>query len=76
MVLQGALRGLADVWAPSIIQFVSWWCVTLPLGYGLAVGAGLGASGLIWAITAGTIVSSLTLALRFRTLTRRALAPA
>lgn len=76
MVLQGALRGMADVWVPSIIQFVAWWCVTLPLGYVLAVPGGLGSAGLIWAITAGATVSSITLALRFHRLTRRGLARA
>lgn len=74
MVLQGALRGLADIWITSIIQFLSWWAVSVPLGFGLAHAAGLGPSGLIWAILAGAAVSSATLALRFRALTARAIA--
>ena len=74
MVLQGALRGLGDVWVTSIIQFLSWWAVSVPLGYGLAHAAGLGPSGLIWAIFAGAVVSSTTLAIRFRALTARAIA--
>jgi len=76
MVLQGALRGLADVWATSLIQFISWWVVTLPLGYVLAVPFDMGAAGLVWSIAAGSIVSSFTLGFRFRTLTRRAQAAA
>ena len=74
MVLQGALRGLADIWITSIIQFLSWWGVSVPLGYGLADAVGLGPSGLIWAIFAGAVVSSATLAIRFRALTARATA--
>lgn len=74
MVLQGALRGLADIWITSIIQFLSWWAVSVPLGYGLAHTAGLGPSGLVWAIFAGAAVSSVTLSLRFRALTARATA--
>ncbi len=74
MVLQGALRGLADIWITSIIQFLSWWAVSVPLGYGLALTAGLGPDGLIWAIFAGAMVSSTTLSLRFRALTRRSAA--
>lgn len=74
MVLQGALRGLGDIWVTSIIQFLSWWAVSVPLGYGLAHAAGLGPSGLIWAIFAGAVVSSTTLAIRFRALTARNIA--
>jgi MATE family multidrug resistance protein len=76
MVLQGALRGLADIWTTSLIQFSAWWVVCVPLGYGLALASGLGPSGLIWAILAGAIVASSVSALRFRALTARGIAPA
>ena len=76
MVLQGALRGLADIWTTSLIQFSAWWVVCVPLGYGLALASGLGPSGLIWAILAGAIVASSVSALRFRALTARGIVPA
>jgi MATE family multidrug resistance protein len=74
VVLQGSLRGLADMWVTSGIQFLSWWAVTVPLGYGLVHGLGLGPVGLIWAIFAGALASSSALALRFRALSRRVVA--
>jgi MATE family multidrug resistance protein len=76
VVLQGSLRGLADMWVTSGIQFLSWWAVTVPLGYGLAHALGLGPVGLIWAIFAGALASSSALALRFMVLSRRAVARA
>ncbi|MGD9538315.1 MAG: MATE family efflux transporter [Alphaproteobacteria bacterium] len=76
MVLQGALRGLADIWTTMMIQFSAWWVVCVPLGYGLALALGLGPSGLIWAILAGSIVAAGVSALRFRVLTARGIAPA
>jgi MATE family multidrug resistance protein len=75
MVLQGALRGLADIWTTSAIQFSAWWVVCVPLSYGLSLSVGLGPEGLIWAILAGSIVAASTSALRFRVLTARGIAP-
>ena len=35
-VLMGALRGIADVWVPPGLQLISWWGITVPIGYVLA----------------------------------------
>ena len=70
-VLMGALRGVADIWLPPFWQFVSWWGVTVPVGYLLAFQAGLGTPGLMWGFMAGAIVSCAGLTLRFAVVSRR-----
>ncbi|MBT3926601.1 MAG: MATE family efflux transporter [Rhodospirillaceae bacterium] len=72
-VLMGALRGMADVWLPPVMQFVSWWGVAVPVAYVLAFHAGLGTPGLMWGFLAGALVSCTSLALRFTLVSRRAI---
>ena len=71
-VLMGALRGMADVWLPPVMQFVSWWGVAVPVAYVLSFHAGLGTPGLMWGFLAGALVSCSSLALRFSLVSRRA----
>ena len=73
-VLMGALRGIADVWVPPGLQLVSWWCVSVPLGYGLAFALGIGVDGLMWGILAGALTASGLLAGRFISIARRPIA--
>ena len=73
-VLMGALRGVADVWVPPGLQLVSWWCVSVPLGYVLAFAFGVGVDGLMWGILAGALTASGLLALRFLSVARRPIA--
>lgn len=70
-VLMGALRGLADVWIPPVLQFLAWWGVAVPMAYGLAFALGVGVNGLMWAFLTGAIVSSTLLSLRFHVVARR-----
>ena len=69
----GALRGMADVWLPPLMQFISWWGVAVPVGYVLAFHAEMGTSGLMWGFLAGALVSCFSLALRFSLVSRRAI---
>ncbi|MDE2149641.1 MAG: MATE family efflux transporter [Gammaproteobacteria bacterium] len=62
----GALRGAKDTRMPMLITLAAYWCVGLPLGYGLAFAAGLRADGLWWGLTAGLGVAALGLSLRWR----------
>ena len=73
-VLMGALRGVADVWVPPGLQLVSWWCVSVPLGYALAFAFGVGVDGLMWGILAGALTASGLLSLRFLAIARRPIA--
>ena len=70
-VLMGALRGVADVWVPPGLLLISWWCITLPIGYMLAFVLGIGVDGLMWGILAGALCASALLAARFLAVARR-----
>ena len=71
-VLLGALRGASDVWPATFLYIFSFWGVMVPLGYWLAVPRGLGATGLMFAVVAGTTVATLLLGWRFRLVSARA----
>ena len=71
-VLLGALRGTSDVWPATFFYIVAFWVVMVPLGYWLAVPRGLGATGLMIAVVAGTTVATLLLGWRFRLVSARA----
>ena len=71
-VLLGALRGASDVWPATGLYIFSFWVVMVPLGYWLAVPRGLGATGLMIAVVAGTTVATVLLGLRFRVVSARA----
>lgn len=70
-VLMGALRGLADVWVPPLLQLLAWWGTAVPLAYGLAFALDVGVNGLMWGFLTGAIVSSTLLSLRFQVVARR-----
>lgn len=70
-VMANALRGRKDVWAPSIIQTVSFFVVMVPAGYYSAFVLEHGAVGLFHGILVGCIVSLSWLSLRFHVLSRR-----
>jgi MATE family multidrug resistance protein len=65
-----ALRGLADVRVPAVIAVVAYWLVALPVGYGLAFRAHLGAVGLWIGLAAGLSAAAGGLAWRFHLKTR------
>lgn len=64
----GCLRGIQDVKIPSIITFVSYWVITIPLGYYLTVSEKMGAFGMWIALGIGLTISALSLVLRFKRL--------
>lgn len=60
-----SLRGMQDVKIPSIITFVAYWMVSIPLGYFLTVTMGLGAAGMWYALGIGLTISAVLLVFRF-----------
>ena len=70
----GSLRGLQDVKVPSIITFVAYWVITLPLGYFLCVSMDLGAIGVWIALGIGLSISAILLVRRFLTLADKKIA--
>lgn len=67
VVCIGALRGLQDVKVPSVLIFIAYWLVGLPLGYFLGFKVGLGPQGIWWGLLIGL---SLTAAAVFTRLVR------
>ena len=61
----GALRGLTDVRVPTVITFVAYWLVALPLGYVLAFPAQFGPVGVWVGLASGLACAALLLAWRF-----------
>ena len=72
--LGGVLRGAADVWPLSLMYFVAFWVLMVPLGYVLGVLGGQGVPGLMSAVGIGCVVATLLLAARFRVVARRGVA--
>jgi MATE family multidrug resistance protein len=74
VVSVGALRGLQDVKIPSLLIFVSYWVVALPLGYGLAFVWGWGAIGIWLGLLLGLTLVALAVTWRFHLLSGERLA--
>lgn len=67
----GCLRGLQDVKIPSIITFIAYWVITLPLGYLLCFTLKMGAWGMWIALGIGLTVSAVMLVYRFKKLVEK-----
>lgn len=67
----GCLRGIQDVKIPSILTFISYWVITIPLGYYLTVVQQMGAFGMWIALGIGLTISAVMLVLRFRNLAEK-----
>jgi len=66
------LRACGDVWLPTAVQVASYGVVMLPLGWALALPAGLGLNGIVWAVTAASFMSAGLLVARFAWVARPA----
>lgn len=66
----GILRGVGDVNRPTIIAFVAYWIIGLPLAYLFGIYFGWGIKGLWYGLTTGLFSSSLMLYLRYRKVVR------
>lgn len=67
----GMLRGLQDVKIPSIITFIAYWLITIPLGYFLCVTLKMGAFGMWIALGLGLTISAFMLVKRFLNMSAR-----
>lgn len=61
----GVLRGLTDIKGPTIITFVAYWVISLPIGYLLGFTFNLGVEGVWIGLLIGLTVSAIMLTLRF-----------
>lgn len=61
----GVLRGLTDVKGPTIITFIAYWVISLPVAYLLAFNFNLGVEGVWIGLLIGLTASALMLTFRF-----------
>lgn len=70
VVSLGALRGLEDVKVPTVLTFVAYWLLALPIGYVLAFPLNLGAEGVWYGLLIGLTVVAVVMFMRFNLLTK------
>lgn len=73
VVCAGALRGLQDVKIPSLLIFVAYWILALPIGYLLAFPLGYGAQGIWLGLLIGLTLTAGFTVWRFNRLSHRPL---
>jgi len=73
VVTAGALRGLQDVKIPSVLIFVAYWIIALPLGYLLAFSLKMHANGIWIGLFIGLTLTAGAMVVRFHRLSRQAL---
>ena len=66
----GVLRGLGDVNIPTVITFVAYWIIGIPLGYFLGITLKMGVNGIWYGLTFGLLTASVMLFFRFQKKTR------
>ncbi len=71
VVAAGSLRGLQDVKIPSVLIFISYWVIALPLGYWLAFPLQLGAKGIWIGLSIGLALTASAMILRFNRLSKK-----
>lgn len=71
VVCAGALRGLQDVKIPSLLIFIAYWIIGLPLGYLLGFVMQLGPNGIWIGLLIGLFVTATAMVWRFNHLSRK-----
>ena len=71
VVCAGALRGLKDVKIPSLLIFVSYWILGLPIGYLLAFHTPLKSVGIWTGLLIGLTLTASALVIRFYHLSKK-----
>lgn len=67
----GILRGMGDVNIPTIITFLAYWVIGLPVAYVLGLKTGLRETGIWYGLTSGLLISALLLFIRYKIMVRR-----
>ncbi|MFL2610782.1 MAG: MATE family efflux transporter [Flavobacteriaceae bacterium] len=65
-VVLGALRGIQDVFIPTVLIFIAYILIGLPVSYYLGLNTHLGVVGIWFGLLIGLVSSSIFLLLRFR----------
>ena len=71
VVALGALRGLQDVFYPTIYTFISYWIIGFPTSIYLGMYTPLGITGIWIGLLSGLVAAAATLLWRFNRLSKR-----
>ena len=71
VVALGALRGLQDVFYPTIYTFISYWIIGFPTSIYLCMYTPLGITGIWIGLLSGLVAAAATLLWRFNRLSKR-----
>lgn len=71
VLAMGALRGLSDVKRPTSIALISYWIISLPVGYYLMKTLDMGATGVWFGLLTGLSVAAVLLTWRYYLLGRK-----
>ncbi len=66
LVLSQSFNGAGDTRTPTIVNFVCFWIIEIPLGYLLAIEAGWGVAGVCWSVAISESIMSVVLIFLFR----------
>ncbi len=67
----GVLRGMGDVNVPTLITFIAYWVIGLPIGYLLGIRLNLGVEGVWYGLVLGLLAASVLLFIRFQLISRK-----
>lgn len=67
----GILRGLGDVKLPTVITFLAYWVLGMPLSWFLGFTMGFGVKGIWWGLSIGLMVAAVLLFFRFHYKTKK-----
>ncbi|MEM9298660.1 MAG: MATE family efflux transporter [Bacteroidota bacterium] len=70
VVSLGALRGLEDVKVPTLLTFIAYWVIALPIGYLLGFKFDLGTEGIWYGLLIGLTIVAMVMSIRFNKLTK------
>ncbi|MEM6901795.1 MAG: MATE family efflux transporter [Pseudomonadota bacterium] len=70
VVMANAARGRSDIWVPTLIQFVAYCLIMVPMGYLFGISWGYGIDGLFYAILLGSGAAVTLQCVRFGWLSR------
>lgn len=71
VIVLGALRGLQDVYIPTLITFISYWLIGFPISYFLGKADAYGSLGIWIGLLAGLTAAAILLYIRFQYLTKK-----
>jgi MATE family multidrug resistance protein len=67
----GILRGMGDVNIPTIVTFIAYWIIGLPIGYWLGIYLKIGVTGVWYGLTLGLMASAIMLFIRFQIISKK-----